>query len=429
MIEDTLLKILRASLKGEVVEKIPILSEDEWNRLVAVARQHAVLPLLYGVFAEWELGKSGTHSLSVAVWRSVDLAARRTVLQSRHLHALTHQVQTVLEEAGIHTAVLKGVVAAVAYPEPELRKSGDVDLLLQDAGNLPAAQQLLQTHGFSVRGEQHGAHHLAMVNEDGIEVELHTLLSEPLEGWIPEEMVVLLTRRAAGHFVQREIMGQEFTVLEEPYHALQLLLHMLQHFLHAGFGLKLLCDWVCLWNRYSFTDTDVAEKWDSDVKQTEGIAEQLPDAAVCKSSDAQIYLELIDQAGLTRFSDLVTSVCVRKLGLSSDAPLCGVLFPEEDCERFMQDVLAGGEFGTAQAGRMVVMAHTGPFGLVREFHRQMHGNFPKAGRVFLCWPVLWVMTLCRFLNNNRKVRGTGTARILRESRARSELVSKLRLFQ
>lgn len=76
---------------------------------------------------------------------------------------------------------------------------------------------------------------------------------------------------------------------------------------------------------------------------------------------------------------------------------------------------------------MVMMRGTGLLDYIREFHHQMHLNFPKAGKCFLVWPVLWVITLVKFLYNNRKVRNISTKEILKEAKRRSKLMEKIKI--
>ena len=94
----------------------------------------------------------------------------------------------------------------------------------------------------------------------------------------------------------------------------------------------------------------------------------------------------------------------------------------------MKDILASGEFGHDKRQRMVAMRGTGIDAYAREFHHQMHLNYPKAGRVFLLWPFLWGMTLLRFLYNNRAVRGVRGRDILKEAGKRSRLIDRMKLF-
>ena len=76
--------------------------------------------------------------------------SRTTVRQSYHLLFLTRDLVRLLEERGIPVLVLKGCGVAELYPVPELRKSGDVDVLIP--GNcVEAAAELLEKEGFSVK--------------------------------------------------------------------------------------------------------------------------------------------------------------------------------------------------------------------------------------------------------------------------------------
>ena len=58
----------------------------------------------------------------------------------------------------------------------------------------------------------------------------------------------------------------------------------------------------------------------------------------------------------------------------------------------------------------------------------MHLNYPNAGKVFVAWPLLWTLTLARFLYNNRVVRKVRGRDILKEAKKRSQLIDKLELF-
>ena len=78
---------------------------------------------------------------------------------------------------------------------------------------------------------------------------------------------------------------------------------------------------------------------------------------------------------------------------------------------------------------MVAVRGSGLGAYTREFHHQMHLNFPRAGKCFLLWPLLWCMTLVRFLRNNRKIRHTSVRAVLRNAKARGKLVKRLFLFE
>ena len=127
------------------------------------------------------------------------------------------------------------------------------------------------------------------------------------------------------------------------------------------------------------------------------------------------------------FSDLVTSACFYELGLKGDH-MPAKTVDREWCEAFLEEVFAGGEFGRSSTDRMVSLRGTGIFEYVREFHHQMRLNYPKLSVCILLWPILWILTLIRFLINNRTVRHTSTLEILKKTKVRSELNENIHLF-
>jgi len=66
---------------------------------------------------------------------------------------------------------------------------------------------------------------------------------------------------------------------------------------------------------------------------------------------------------------------------------------------------------------MVIVRGSGINGYIREFHHQMNLNYPKCGKIFLFWPVLWIATLIRFIYNNRKIRKTTSVDILKKAKS------------
>ena len=94
-------------------------------------------------------------------------------------------------------------------------------------------------------------------------------------------------------------------------------------------------------------------------------------------------------------------------------------------DALLRDILDAGEFGSSEPERMVGMDGNSLAAYVKEFHHQMHINFPKAGRVILFWPALWLATLIRFLNNNKKLNRAPVSAIMKKAGKRGKLVRKL----
>ncbi len=369
-------------------------SEECIEEMLSFADTHAVLSLLHPVLEKRD-------DFPGRLWNRVENAARQVVRTNYRLLFLTKYVTGLLEANDIQAIVLKGVSTAIYYPTPELRKAGDVDILLPQATDCARASELLLQNGFYMQEHQSSLHHIEMLNDEGICVELHTSLVEPFEERGINEYLDQLLPEYGKHCQQNTIWGISFYEPTDAYHAFYLLLHMLQHFLRAGFGLKFLCDWVVFWNR--------------EIAQTQ----------------KQEFLRLIRASGTEGFVRILTETCVSYLGLKREnvAFMLTDQVNEDEIKEFCQEIFVAGEFGHAKEDRMVAMRGSGLSFYLKEFHHQMHLNYPKAGRVFVLWPVLWICTLVRFLYNNHAVRGVTAGEIFKEASRRSKLIQDMKLFE
>lgn len=396
--ERMILELLRVSLnKGEKIARTGIPGEDEkefWEKVIRLAGIHAVKSLMYDTLCEEKL-------LTDALLKSVESSSRITVRTNYRLLFLTKYVTEFLEQNGIKAITLKGAATATLYPVPELRKAGDVDILITEDEACAKACRLLQQEGYQYAGEQLTLHHMELKSEEGISIEVHGLLAEPFDSQSVNQYLKKLLPEYDKHTVRNDDWGFPLYQPSDGYHAFYLILHMLQHFLRAGFGLKNLCDWVVFWNR----DVEEPEK--------------------------EVFVKMVKESGTEGFVELLTAACVRYLGLKRERAgfLLKRQIPEEELEEFMKEIFEAGEFGKSENNRMVVMRGTGIRAYVREFHHQMRLNYPKAGKIFLLWPVLWVKTLYRFVRNNHTVRGVSGREILKKAARRSELVERMRLFE
>lgn len=385
--ETALLSLLRAELTGGAE---PPPEGTDWTALENLAERHQTLSLLYTPLTEYAPDPVRTRAAG---------EARRIVLQNYRLLFLSRYLTRRLAEEGISTALLKGVSAAVCYPTPELRKSGDVDLLLLEPAKLEAACRVLEKAGCVRLEKQEALHHISF-HQDGVGVELHTMLAEPFDDRGINAYLRSLLDDCRDRTRTIHIMGAEIPALPPGYQAYQLLLHMLQHYLRAGFGVKLLCDWAVFWNR------DVPEE------------------------ERALYLRLVGESGLKGFSDAVTLICCRRLGLDRErAAWMGFSVSEDVAEGLLTDILEGGEFGRSSGERMVSLRDAGLLEYVREFHHQICLRYPRGSRWVVCWPVLYVAALIHFVNNNRRIRGVSAWAVFRKARERSRLNGQMGLWK
>lgn len=394
---ELLLKLLKESLADKKSEYKGVIGETEtsvdWNKWLVMSKRHSVLSLLYPVCEETK------GVIPESIQNAVQKEAIGITKQSYRLLFLSKYLTTKIREAGISVVLLKGVATAFFYPVPEYRKSGDVDLLLTDSSKLEECCAILEKCGCIRKSRQDALHHVAFIAEGGIEVELHTLLAEPYDNRKINKYLERLVPECANQVRETKIMGVNLPILNSGYHGYELLLHMLQHFLRAGFGLKFLCDWVVFWSREHSVE------------------------------ECALYLRLIRESGMKGFSDMVTMTCCQYLGLSEASVVWMELGQDYDTEEFMREVLEAEEFGHSTADRMVAMRGNGIWDYVREFHHQMRLNFPRAGKCFLWWPVLWIVTLVNFMKNNQKVRNVSTKAIFDKAAQRSKIIRQMKLWK
>ena len=113
--------------------------------------------------------------------KRLEKRSAETVRQSYRLLFLGKYVTGLLREHGIETVLLKGSGTAGLYPVPELRKSGDIDLLVADQKAGEKAYEVLHEHGFRKAPEQHAHHHIVCVGTEQIGIEIHVALAEPFD--------------------------------------------------------------------------------------------------------------------------------------------------------------------------------------------------------------------------------------------------------
>ena len=285
---------------------------------------------------------------------------------------------------------------AQLYPVPELRKSGDIDLLVSRK-HLAKAEELMKEAGFVREEEQWTRHHVSYVTKEGISIELHIMLAEEIDFPALNQYMNGKEEEFLAHTIRKEIMGIPLPVLQDAYQGLYLLIHMTQHFMKAGFGLKLLCDWVVFWNG------TVAEE------------------------EQEKFARLIEESGLGAFSDIVTQCCITYLGLQEEK----LLFRKKEdvkCKEFMEDVFEAEEFGKSSADRMVAMRGNGIGDYIREFHRQMKITYPRASGNVLLWPALWCMTFTGFIYRNYTRRNVSSLAVLKKAGSRSRMMKELGFF-
>ena len=368
-------------------------TDEEWKRLLALADCHEILPLIEDGLEQDNIPEEQR--------RIIQLKTAKTVHKGIQLQVLNSRLTALLEKAGIIAVTMKGSAVARFYPVPEYRKTTDLDLFIASANDVGKAVRILGDNGFAPSGKWHANHHIVLVSGKNEVVELHTTWAEAFKEKHLNQYLERCQKESVQHVHLVEWQGLQMYAYETAWQGFYLLIHMLQHFVGSGFGLRNLCDWVVLW-----------ENCDEEKARRD-------------------FWEMSCESGTAEFAKAITAICVRYLGLNpKKSPVPAEHPAEQDVtDALLRDILDAGEFGYSEAERMVGMEGNSLAAYVREFHHQMHINFPKAGRIAVFWPVLWVATLVRFLRNNKKLNRAPISAIMKKAGERGKLVKRLTSYE
>ena len=160
------------------------------------------------------------------------------------------QICKTLEEAKIPFIPLKGSVIRKYYPEPWMRTSCDIDILVKEADADKAAEYLQTQLQYGV--DRKGQHDVSMFTASNVHVELHFKLLDSdfkqvkdlIDVWSGDEISLLSDSEYQ--------MSKELFLLYHIY-------HMAKHFVHGGCGIKPFIDLWIIKNKVGF-DEEKAQK-------------------------------------------------------------------------------------------------------------------------------------------------------------------------
>lgn len=314
------------------------------------------------------------------------------------------QLVNVLTQNGVAYVILKGAAAAVRYPRPDLRMMGDVDFLIDPACQT-AVETLLLENGYRKIEMEHDCH--VAFEKDGVEYEMHFQTAGIPAGKAGERVRafmanVLQTAQVA------TVEGATFAAPDESHQALIFLLHMQQHTLGEGMGLRQLCDWLCF-----VRDTADMPFW----KET--------------------VLPLLKEIGLYTYASVMT-----KLGALYLAMPCPDWVVADDgvCAAVMGDILASGNFGSkdetrSQSGRLISehgkegTRHGMVYHACRIMHRYVMKSYPVVRKIPVLYPFLFVYRVLRYLMLSVRGKRESLGRLTAAANQRKTVYEPLKIFE
>lgn len=366
-VERQLLDCLTAYRLGrETAVQVDGLCAQDWLDLHKLAAAHK----LGAVACEtlWKTsGFCGGDRQLASAWQKETIL--QAVAQSGRTQRLLRLVRR-LESGGVPYAVVKGAVCRELYTRPDLRISGDEDILIA-AEDFSRCSELFRQDGMAAADANEGAVTHWIDRGTGLHVELHTELFSSRRS--ADRLLNDCFSRQLGQTVAVPAAGGTLRTLAPTYHFLFLVCHALKHFISGGFGIRTLCDIVTFGERYG------------------------------GEIDRQTVYSHLEQVGGRVFLDQLLSIGQEYL----ECDLTGsgwTLSAPPDAGEMLEDILDAGIYGQSSmsrrhSGALVLRAaeegQSRPSLLRAVFppREQLVGRYPVLRRVPVLLPALWVHRL------------------------------------
>ena len=359
--EKNVIEILKEVFSGRPAEISRNIDSD------AVCKE-MISQSVYTIAYSWLKDHNYTHSKSLSSGAEAQQILRQT---SKWFYMMDEQQNLVelLTNAGHSFAVMKGSANAALYPVPELRKSGDIDLLVR-AEEYDAIRKELIQNGYSLKGDlDPGKHHYEMTKK-GIIVEVHKrpggIYREETEN---NRILIDYFQEGLNTIEWVKLYDYSFPVLPKPHNGLMLLLHTAQHMSTTGIGLRHLLDWAVFADRY-LTD----EFWKSD------------------------FESVAKRANLDVLAQVLTRTCELYLGLNGELNWCKCA-DQKLCDETIEYFIEQGEFGNKSKDRVsrIIVENRTLIDFLKYFDQSSLYSLPLASKFPLLRPVAWIYQLLRYV--------------------------------
>lgn len=157
------------------------------------------------------------------------------------------RIHDAFENEQICYVALKGAVIKELYPEPEMRTSCDIDILVRQEDIERASKALEQNLGAQYMCRS--AHDISYISDAGVHIELHHTLCE--NNYIGSNVLLKAWDYTIGEGYEKQFTNEFFVY----YHYA----HMAKHLVDGGFGIRLISDLYLINKKMSFNKQKLDE--------------------------------------------------------------------------------------------------------------------------------------------------------------------------
>ena len=170
----------------------------------------------------------------------------KSVFEQEKMNKTFNKVCSVFEKNGIPYIPLKGAQIRELYPQPWMRTSCDVDILVKEEDLKKATDTILNINGYSKKGES--KHDIVFVSDNKTVVELHYKLLGSKKSPLYSNVLKDVWKTAK----PCEGSGFRYKLSDEIFYYYHIL-HMAKHFRLGGCGLRPFIDLMLIDNKCGYT--------------------------------------------------------------------------------------------------------------------------------------------------------------------------------
>jgi hypothetical protein len=242
-----LIECLRTSVAGRTTEPSLFegLSEADFKELFNQAKRHDVANAVGAAF-----GAIPMPEAYECVRGKFEKEQYIALFRCENIVYEIQRITEALSKVGIDHILLKGAIIRDLYPEPWMRNSCDIDVLVREEDIDGAITALTGDLGYSYDGNRN-YHDVSLFSPSGVHLELHFSIKEN----IPRLDSVLTRVWEHSNHTENDFchkMSREFFV----YH---ILAHMAYHFVRGGCGIRPVLDLWLIKNKMDFDEAKLRE--------------------------------------------------------------------------------------------------------------------------------------------------------------------------
>ena len=266
-----MMNLIGSEICGNAVcaDEIKALSDDELKALYKLSKSHDLAHLVGNALIKNSLldeenlsgdenhdgdktqgGENHSGVIRSEVKQKFEKQILTAIYRYENINSELETLKTAFEEEKIPFIPLKGSVIRQYYPEPWLRTSCDIDILVKEADADKASKALAKHLQYKIN--EKGQHDISLFSLSNIHVELHFKLMD-----IEFKQVSALRDIWSGGEIA-PVSGYEYCMSNELF-LLYHIYHMAKHFVHGGCGIKPFVDLWVIQNKIDY-DEEKTEK-------------------------------------------------------------------------------------------------------------------------------------------------------------------------